>query len=714
MPKPDSSACDGPEACFRAAMALKEKQVTVAQRAALLAEKVERLRRLRERYPASQWAKRASLVSGVLLIEREPAVALEFLRAAQRDFPVLDEYVRLWMGEALLRSGDATVAARMFESIQQVDSESILTVRAAYRTGESWYQAHECPMAIEWLTRALAMGEREQSAPTALLHLADCQRERGLATEAQMTFKQLWIRYPYAPEAKDAQNHLANSLGGARWVPTADDYYDRAQAFLGQAFHAEAVEELRKFISAEPQHPKRFEASFKLGVSYVRLKQYDQARDMFRQLVADQVRESNEATVWLARVYLRLGAGPKLLELAKSVSQSSLSGDQKAQVHLFAGIWLEDQGQFDEAIERYREASRVAQGLNQRVEALWRIGWVYYRTARFREAADALATVVEHRDSDFEQQGLYWLARTLEPSQPAKAKELYTRLCRQYPFGYYCQLAAKRADVGKPGNSTDDAVDHRPAVSSPLDRHEVERQPAYRRAIELKTLGLDPDAARELASLTERYGRDPNVVLALSSLLSDVGAYAHALRIARAHFRERLERGGAELPPVLLAVAYPTGLLPLIESQGAKDVDPYLVAAIIREESQYDERAVSRVGAVGLMQLMTGTANAVAHRYGYPAVGREELFDQETNIRLGVRYLQQLLEQFSGNPIHAVAAYNAGPIAVNGWVAAHKGRDPDEFVELIPYLETRQYVKRVLRSYREYLRLAVPSTETVS
>jgi soluble lytic murein transglycosylase len=143
-------------------------------------------------------------------------------------------------------------------------------------------------------------------------------------------------------------------------------------------------------------------------------------------------------------------------------------------------------------------------------------------------------------------------------------------------------------------------------------------------------------------------------------------------------------------------------------------VDPYLAAAIIREESQYDERAVSRVGAVGLMQLMTGTANAVAHRYGYPAVGREELFDQETNIRLGVRYLQQLLEQFSGNPVYAVAAYNAGPVAVSSWVAAQKGRDADEFVELIPYLETRQYVKRVLRSYREYLRLAQLSAETVS
>lgn len=129
------------------------------------------------------------------------------------------------------------------------------------------------------------------------------------------------------------------------------------------------------------------------------------------------------------------------------------------------------------------------------------------------------------------------------------------------------------------------------------------------------------------------------------------------------------------------------------------------MAAIIREESQYDRRAVSRVGAIGLMQVMPTTANQVARRLGFPGMGREDLFDQETNIRIGVRYLEQLVEQFAGNVIYVIAAYNAGPAAVNAWIAMNRGRDPDEFVELIPYQETRQYVKRVLRSYHEYLRL---------
>ena len=236
-------------------------------------------------------------------------------------------------------------------------------------------------------------------------------------------------------------------------------------------------------------------------------------------------------------------------------------------------------------------------------------------------------------------------------------------------------------------------------------RPEIEGNVVYQRGIELKTLGFAQDAARELGYLTEQYSRDQDVLLAFSTMLSEVGAFHPALRVAKVHFREKLERGGLPTAPALWTVAYPTGLVSTIAAQGVSAVDPYLAAAIIREESQYDEKALSVVGAVGLMQLMPVTANAVAQRHGFPAVGREELFDRETNIRLGVRYLGQLLEQYGGNLAYAVAAYNAGPMAVNNWIAVHNGRDQDEFVELIPYQETRLYVKRVLRSYGEYRRL---------
>jgi soluble lytic murein transglycosylase len=105
-----------------------------------------------------------------------------------------------------------------------------------------------------------------------------------------------------------------------------------------------------------------------------------------------------------------------------------------------------------------------------------------------------------------------------------------------------------------------------------------------------------------------------------------------------------------------------------------------------------------------LMQLMPETARSLARRLGTDLV-RDELFDQETNIRYGTRYLDQLLDQFSDQTVYAIAAYNAGPFAVSSWIAKNGATDWEEFVEMIPYQETRQYVKRVLRSYWEYRRL---------
>ena len=116
-------------------------------------------------------------------------------------------------------------------------------------------------------------------------------------------------------------------------------------------------------------------------------------------------------------------------------------------------------------------------------------------------------------------------------------------------------------------------------------------------------------------------------------------------------------------------------------------------------------QALSPAGAVGLMQIMPATARRLTDGSGDLDEIREQLFDSDTNVRLGSRYMGQLLDRFSGNVLYAVASYNAGPVAVSRWIRTNGSAEPEKFVELIPYRETRGYVKRVLRSYREYHRL---------
>jgi len=707
--------CGGAEACFAAAVWLKGRMGGTLTRDQIIDLKLKRLRQVEERYPVSPWAKRANLLAGVTLIEQNPSDAVSYLREAQGDFPVLDDYIRFWIGEALLYRGDAEEAAAMFESVPQAVSDSNLLPDVTFRAGEAWYRAANCPKAVTWLAKAVNLSEKDPRAAQAWLWLADCHLQAGQQDDGREGLRKLWVKFPRTPEAKEAEVRLARIGGGESWTPQPEDVYGRARVLLSQALHAEAIGELKKFLATNPASSLRSEAKLKLGVAQVRLKLYDQARNTFQELSAEQTAQSDEAAVWLARVYLRQGRGDQLLEFSRAVSTRSLSKEQKGQIHLFAGIWLEDQTRFDEAIAKYREVGKFGEPASQRTEARWREGWVWYRMGRHQEAIAAWQPIVDRQDADWEPQALYWIARSHGHVGGTKARDMFRLLCRRYPYTYYCQLArAQMNPVDSTAAGQEEIQEGAEAAAtgassgggSAESGSEIERQPSYQRAIELRTLGLDQDAARELAALTDRYSGAPQALTALSIKLNEVGAYNNALRLVRTRFRHQLERTGGDVENGLWHVAYPMGLVPTIKMQRVDGVDPYLVAAIIREESQYDWRAVSRVGAIGLMQIMPATANTVAQRHRLPSVTREDLFDQETNIRIGVRYIEQLLARFSGNVVHAVAAYNAGPIVVESWATTNRGWSEDEFVELIPYRETRQYVKRVLRSFKEYVRLA--------
>jgi len=677
-----------------------------ADRAQAAQAAVERLKAVQEKHAGSIWARRAGLLMGLLLSERDPAAALLYLRAAQRDFPVLEDYIRLWMAEAWLKTGEAVRAAALFEFVPEAVPDTLLVNRVAYRGGEAWYKADQCQPATELLGRAIADAPQDPSAPAALMNLADCQLRDNRTAEGLASLRQVWVRYPQAPEAREASLRLARLAGEESWRPAPDDQFGRALSFLTLSLHEEAVGALQKFLASAPTHQKRSEARLKLGTALVRLKRYDQARQVFHDLAAERLAESDEAAVWLARVYLRQGEGEKLLALPQSLPSLSLSGEQKTAIQMLGGLWLEDQSQYDQALVRYRQVARNGEGNGQRTEALRRIGWIHYRTGHLAEARETFQELLAGKeDGQVAPQALYWLARILDRQQDRQAAEVYLTLCRHYPFTYYCQLAQSRTPL--PGLLPVSVAATPPDQSLSLTegRSEVLRDLHYQKAVELKLLGLDQEASKELAWLIERYSKDRAALIDLSALLSEAGAYYHALRVALVHFRDSLEQGGDSIPSALWGVAYPTVYLPTIRIHAGAAVDPYLVAAIIREESQYDARAVSRVGAVGLMQVMPATAQAVAKKQGFAEVGRDELFDQETNIRVGIRYLDQLLQQFSGNVMQAIAAYNAGPQVVSAWIAKNGQKEPDEFVELIPYQETRQYVKRVLRSYREYQRL---------
>ncbi|MGH7230677.1 MAG: tetratricopeptide repeat protein, partial [Nitrospiraceae bacterium] len=148
-------ACESAESCFQDALVSSDPSAPSFDQ---VRRKIDNLRTVQERHPGSIWAKRAGLLTGILLIGPDPAEAVRLFKLAQRDWPLLEEYIRFWTGEALLKAGDASLAAAVFETIPETVPDTLLVTRALFRSGEAWARAGQCRKAIDPLTRAVSRG----------------------------------------------------------------------------------------------------------------------------------------------------------------------------------------------------------------------------------------------------------------------------------------------------------------------------------------------------------------------------------------------------------------------------------------------------------------------------------------------------------------------------------------------------------------------------
>jgi soluble lytic murein transglycosylase len=270
----------------------------------------------------------------------------------------------------------------------------------------------------------------------------------------------------------------------------------------------------------------------------------------------------------------------------------------------------------------------------------------------------------------------YWRARALERRHRYQARSLYEEVARERE--YYAFLAAERLDR-KPD------LRPLPVVPDSVLHGELVTLPAVQRARELFLCELPALAAAELRHALRERSDDDKVQAA--ALVAGWGWFEPAVRLLSE--AQRWDDLGLRFP------------LPYDREIEAAAKETSLprewLYTVLRTESLYDPRAVSRVGALGLLQLMLPTARQVAQRAGLPRPQRDDLFKPEVNIGLGARYLRELLERFEQRFILTLAAYNAGPNRVPRWLP-EKAVEADIWIENIPYNETRTYVQRALSS----------------
>jgi len=354
-------------------------------------------------------------------------------------------------------------------------------------------------------------------------------------------------------------------------------------------------------------------------------------------------------------------------------------------------------GLFPQAMDALRVLRRIDPADTTGARDLWERGWEAYRGQDLPAAVafwQELGTIYPEQGDT--QRGLYWQARALEQlGDPTRAHTIYRDLVAASDTGDFYRRQAEERLGGAPVSSAIELA--RAATPWPSD-------PALLRAKLLTDLGLDKLAAREMDLVTGQA--NPRDLLALRALvMGRQGNRRSSIALLREAFPALGGPRQSTVPEEILRAYYPLELADTITAQArANHLPAALIAGIIRQESAFDPRATSPVGARGLMQLMPATAREMTSRLGLrpPAAG---LYDPAFSITLGTAYYRQLLSSFDGNIELALAGYNGGPNRIRRlWKEAGPEAELDSFVETLGLDESRDYVKRILvlaDSYRQ-------------
>ena len=333
-------------------------------------------------------------------------------------------------------------------------------------------------------------------------------------------------------------------------------------------------------------------------------------------------------------------------------------------------------------------------------QAAFEVDIALYLDGKFGAAIKGFQQFIdEYPKSPFRFRARYWLAQAMtQQQQHDKAQQAYETLQHDSPLTYYGLLAALAAghDMDAPIDQTVPLVAERDPLLHAPELLRLERAELF------TAEGATDLAAMELKEFRSRDALSSPFLMYLAALATEARTYNTAFGI----LSDLVARGyeGATSAD-FLAMVFPLEHLDEIRKQSAaNEIDPVLVLSLIKQESAFEKSAISSTGALGLMQLMPATATDTD-----PSVDRADLVEPSANVRVGTKYLKHLLTRFNGNIVLALAGYNAGPNAADRWFRDQGSkRGMLDFIETIPYKETREYVAAIIRNYYWYSRKLTP------
>ena len=660
------------------------------------------------------------------LLDRNYPLAISNLTQANAQGESLDDYADYLTAQAQIQSNQLANAETLLATFATKHPDSIFVGNLPVTIANLSIQQGDPQTALRVLNEHASDPIANHS--DYLLALARAQQVAGNTDAAAKTFRRIYLGYPLSSEAAQAKLQLQTL--GAQAPLTVAERRARADALYAAQRFGEAGDEYRMLASDPQDTDVNLQQSLTVAAAAC---DYKMKRATIAQ-VQSLPDSANEAGA--RRLYL-------LMELARDrgdldVQQSTVTQMEQrfpsspwlAEALYSSGNMYMLRKDYPQAVTYYQELARRFPSIchkgesgscsNYAPSAHWRAAWLTYRQGNYSQAAILFDEQIANYPGGKEiPAALYWRGRVYQDQEqsPEKAAAYFKTVSSTYLHYYYAQLAAQRlsemlgvtpVDMPQLSNIHREEI---PALTDDVPEDDVH----VVRAKLLANAGLNEYITPEIQAAE---GSDEWGGFAEAEIYASYGENFKAMHVMKKAISFYASASIDEIPLAYWKILFPQPYWGTIQSESSKNgLDPYMVASLIRQESEFNPGVVSHANAYGLMQLLPSVGRQMAKQEGIRHFNDGELLDPNTNIRLGTLYLRQTLNQFGDKPEYAFAAYNAGADRVTDWQSIGSYKGIDEFVESIPFTETRDYVQAIIRNemiYRELGHAAAARAEAVT
>lgn len=644
-------------------------------------------------------------------LDKDYAEARDSWLHAEPLSPVLGDYLAYLRASAWQGEGNNQEVIKALQGFDRKYPDSLNQHDVALLYANALVADQKPQQAIAYLEQ-----HRTPPSPDTEMALAGAYQVAGLKQKAAEVLRRIYFEMPASDQA-DAALLALQGLGEPEPQGSFDQRHTRAQLLLKARRYQDAIGDLGPLLDKAPPE-KLVSMRLDFATALYRAHRQDDAQHLFETVLQDP---QAGAEAKAQSLYF-------LAEIARDQDDRAKHGDLVSQLRALApdSRWFQKallsagnmyllKNEFDTGAQFYSEIYQRWQKGGLAPYAHWKTAWLNYRLGKKDDAARLFEEQLELYPSSSEvPAAIYWRGRIAEEdNNKPLARAYYQKVSENFRYFYYANLGRDRlAKLGLEDIADPPALDSLPRPAPVPVKWDPPGDNFRLQKAELLANGALYDfAAKELQAAST--GSPAWLAKALAALYGDSGSYINAIEVLKRTVPGYFSVTLNQIPQSVWEGLFPRPYWDELRKDSlANHLDPYLVAALIRQESEFNPQAVSRANAMGLMQLLPSVGKKLAREMKIRHFSSDELLTANTNLRLGTRYFKRMVDYYGGQVEYALAAYNAGKDRVDDWRKNGNFKSIDEFVESIPFTETREYVQAIVRNAMMY-RLLYPEKQSL-